>query len=164
MVLLSDFLGFLDEENFLDFDLTEIQDVLNSLAETDAIDLPHAEHLQQLSLRGAEVITTYLGKIVKTIGHLETFMNKERNLAALSYKDPDGSRTTAEMKKCFSESCPAVIELGLKLAKAKASKIVLDKKYENLIRTHYHYKQIAEGLRKSMVSQGNSEAIALGYE
>ena len=46
-VRLGDFLGSELEENFADFDLTEIQQVLVQLQSTDAIDLAHAELLQK---------------------------------------------------------------------------------------------------------------------
>ena len=65
-VKLSYFLGTELEEDFSNFDLTEIQKVLSKLQDIDAIDLAHAELLQQQALRGADIITEYLGKIVKT--------------------------------------------------------------------------------------------------
>jgi hypothetical protein len=69
-VRLGDVLGSNLEEDFKDFDLTEIQEVLEQLRDIDAIDLAHAELLQQQSLRGADIIVGYLSKIVKTVGYL----------------------------------------------------------------------------------------------
>lgn len=48
---LGDFLGNELEEDFMSFDMSEIQEVLNNLKSIDAIDLPHAELLQQQALR-----------------------------------------------------------------------------------------------------------------
>jgi len=150
MVSLGNIIGNDLEENFSEFDLTEIQEVLEGLRQTEAIDLSHAESLQQQALRGADIISEYLGRIVKTIGYLEAQVNSKKNRAALNYKDPDGSRTTIEMKKWYGESAPEVEEIQIKLAKAKASKMVLEKKYDILIKSHHHWKEIAVGMRKTI--------------
>ncbi len=150
-VRLGDFLGTELEENFLDFDLTDIQSVLNNLKETDAFDLPHAEMLQQQSLRGADILIEYIGKLTKTVGYLENKLNKAKNKVSLEYKAPDGSKTTTDMKLWASGASPEVEEIGMSLAKAKASKIVLDKKYDLLIKSHYHFKEIADGLKKTIL-------------
>jgi len=165
-VSVRDFLGDKFEEDFLEFDLTEIQEVLGKLQNIDAIDLSHAELLQQQALRGADIITEYLGKIIKTIGYLEAKVNSTKNKAALNYQEPNGNRTTSDMKKWYAESAPEVEELQIKLAKAKGSKILLEKKYDILIRSHHHYKDIASGMRKTILgySQPNKEKVPEGYE
>jgi oligoribonuclease NrnB/cAMP/cGMP phosphodiesterase (DHH superfamily) len=164
-VKLSDFLGESLEEEFGDFDLTEIQKVLEHLQNVDAIDLAHAESLQQQALRGADVLTEYLGKIVKTVGYLETKVNSTKNRVSLEYQAPEG-RTTSEMKKWAGESSPEVEEIQIKLAKAKGSKSILEKKYDILIKSHHHYKEIASGLRKTILgySSGTIEKTPEGYE
>lgn len=167
-VKLADFLGNELEENFMDFDLTEIQQVLEGLQNVDAIDLSHAELLQQQALRGADIITEYLGKIVKTVGYLETKVNSAKNKASLKYQAPDGAKTTADMKKWAGESSPEVEEIQIKLAKAKGSKVVLEKKYDILIKSHHHWKDIANGLKKTILGYGANtnltDKIPEGYE
>lgn len=164
-VKLGDFLGNELEENFMEFDLTEIQDVLERLQETDAIDLSHAEFLQQQALRGADVITGYLGKIVKTVGYLETKANSVKNKASLDYVAPDGARTTTDMKIWAGNSSKDVDDILIKLAKAKGSKLVLEKKYDILIKSHHHYKEIASGLKRTILGFTNSaEKVPEGYE
>lgn len=168
-VRLGDFLGTELEEDFLEFDLTEIQQVLERLQDIDAIDLSHAELLQQQSLRGADVITEYLGKIVKTVGYLETKVNSTKNRLSLDYQAPDGARTTADMKKWAGEASPEVEAVQIKLAKAKGSKLVLERKYEILIKSHHHFKDIATGLRKTILGYSlgattASEKVPEGYE
>lgn len=164
-VRLGDFIGYELEEDFANFDLTEIQQVLVKLQDTDAIDLAHAELLQQQALRGADVITEYLGKIVKTVGYLETKVNSTKNAVSLAYQAPDGARTTADMKKWAGESAPEVEKVQIQLAKAKASKIVLEKKYDLLIKSHHHYKDIAAGLRKTILGYSfSAEKNSEGYE
>jgi oligoribonuclease NrnB/cAMP/cGMP phosphodiesterase (DHH superfamily) len=163
-VVLNDFLGSNLEENFVDFDLTEIQEVLQSLQSDSAHDLVHAEMLQQKALRGADILSDYLCKIVKTVSYLETKINSTKNRAALNYQEPNGNRTTSDMKKWYSESAPEVEELQIKLAKAKASKVVLEKKYDILIKSHHHFKDIAAGLRKTILGYSVSEKIPDGYE
>jgi len=162
-VMLSDFLGTDLEENFAIFDMTEIQEVLETLRDTDPVDLAHAELLQQQSLRGADIITGYLGKMVKTVGYLETKVNSVKNKVSLEYAAPDGSRTTTDMKIWAGQSSPEVEAVSIKLSKAKASKIVLEKKYDILIRSHHHYKDIAAGLRKTILGYGSIK-VAEGYE
>lgn len=162
-ITLGQFIGNDLEENFELFDLTELQEVLMGLDQDDAIDLVHAEMLQQKALRGADIITEYLGKLSKTVSYLETKINSTKNKVSLEYQAPEG-RTTAEMKKWAGEASPEVEVLQIKLAKAKASKIVLDKKYDILIRSHHHYKDIAQGLRKSILGYSQVEKTPAGYE
>ena len=166
-VRLGDLLGSELEENFLDFDLSEINIVLSRLQETDAIDLAHAELLQQQALRGADVLTEYLGKIVKTVGYLEAEVNSTKNKVSLEFKDPDSSKTTADMKKWAGESSPEVKKVQIKLAQAKGSKVYLEKKYDILIKAHHHYKDIATGIRRTILgysTSSSSEKVADGWE
>lgn len=163
-VLLGQLIGDSLEEEFSLFDLTEIQQVLSKLQNTDAIDLPHAELLQQLSLRGADILTEYLGKIVKTVGYLEAKVGSIKNKVALEYQAPDGSKTTADMRKMASECAPEVEDIQIRLAKAKASKVVLEKKYDLLIKSHHHHKDIATGLRKTVLGYSLPSNIPEGYE
>jgi hypothetical protein len=166
-VRLGDFLGNELEEDFMNFDLTEVENVLENLRDIDAIDLSHVEVLQQQALRGADVITSYLGKMVKTIGYLEAKVNSTKNKVSLEYLAPDGSRTTVDMKKWAGESSPEVEAVQIKLANAKGSKLVLDRKYEILVKSHHHFKDIASGLRKTILGYSQStttEPVPNGYE
>lgn len=166
-VRLGDLLGSEMEENFSDFDLTEIEKVLEQLRDIDAIDLSHVEALQQQALRGADIMSIYLGKMVKTIGYLEAKVNSVKNKVALEYQAPDGSRTTTDMKKWASEQSPEVEKAQIKLAAAKGSKLLLDRKYEILVKAHHHFKDIAQGLRKTILGYSpvtTSERVPEGYE
>ncbi len=165
-VRLGDMLGDNLEEEFVEFDVSEIQNVLSRLQETDAIDIAHAEFLQQQALRGADILSEYLGRIVKTVGYLEAKVNSTKNKVALEYKAPDGSKTTSDMKKWASEASTEVEEVQIKLAKAKASKVVLEKKYDILIKSHHHYKDIAAGLRKTVLGYSvvANDKVPEGYE
>lgn len=165
-VKLGDFLGTELEEDFMQFDLTEIQQVLEKLHNIDAIDLSHAELLQQQALRGADIVAEYLGKIVKTVGYLETKVNSVKNRASLDYKAPDGAKTTTDMKIWAGNSSAEVEAVSISLAKAKASKMVLEKKYDILIKSHHHYKDIATGLRRTVLGYGSAtaEKTASGWE
>jgi hypothetical protein len=151
---LVNYIGENLEENFSDFDLTEIKEVLDTLAITEAFDLSHVELLQQQALRGADIISEYLGKIIKTTSYLESKVNSTKNKASLEYVAPEGTKTTAEMRKWAGECAPEVEDLQIKLAKAKAAKVILEKKYEILIKSHHAYKDIAAGLKKTLGSNG----------
>jgi oligoribonuclease NrnB/cAMP/cGMP phosphodiesterase (DHH superfamily) len=150
-VSLGSMIGEQAEESFLDFDMTEIHEVLHTLKETDAIDISHAEMLQQQALRAADIISDYLGRMVKTIGYLENRVNSLKNKTSLEYTDPNGGRVTSEMRVWAGNCSKDVVDLQDKLAQAKASKMVLDKKYDILIKSHHHYKDIANGLRKGIL-------------
>jgi hypothetical protein len=171
-VRLGDFLGTELEEDFSDFDLTEIEKVLENLRDIDAIDLSHVEALQQQALRGADIITGYLGKMVKTIGYLETKVNGVKNKVALEYRAPNDSdgntvRTTIDMKKWAAEQSPEVEKWQIKLANAKGSKLVLDRKYEILVKSHHHFKDIAAGLRRTILGYSSgttADKVPEGYE
>lgn len=166
-VRLGELMGIELEEDFSNFDLTEIQNVLGSLQEIDAIDLAHAELLQQQALRGADILTGYLGKIVKTVGYLEAKVNSTKNKVSLNYQAPDGARTTADMKKWAGESSPEVENVQIKLAIAKGSKLVLERKYEILVKAHHHFKDIAAGLRRTILGYSSgttNDKVPDGYE
>lgn len=164
-VRLGDVLGSNLEEDFKNFDLTEIQSVLEQLRDVDAIDLAHAELLQQKSLRGADILADYLAKMVKTVAYLESKVNSTKNKVSLDYVSPDGARTTVDMKKWAGESSPEVEAVLVKLAEAKGAKMALDRKYEILIKAHHHFKDIAGGLRKTILgySSGTGNAPGEGY-
>lgn len=170
-IYVKDLIGENEEEDFLLFDLTEIQKVLSNLRDNDPIDLPHAELLQQQALRGADILVEYLGKIVKTVGYLESKVNTAKNKAALEYKAPDGSRTTTDMKIWASGCSKEVDEISTRLSKAKATKLVLEKKLDILVRSHHHYKDIAGGLRKTILgyspmsaAKGEEITVPEGWE
>jgi len=153
-VSLGDLIGENMEEEFMSFNLTEIQSILDELQKGEPVDLAHGEMLQQQALRGADILIGYLGKIVKTTGYLETQANKARNKAALEFKNPDGSKTTADMRKYAAESSPEVEKAEIKLARSKASKMVLEKKFDVIIKMHHHLKDITTGLRKTILGYG----------
>lgn len=163
-IRLNNYIGDELEEDFANFDLTEIKDVLDTLANYNTIDIAHSEMLQQKSLRGADIISEYLGKVVKTTSYLESKINATKNKVALEYQAPEGIRTTAEMKKNAGESSLEVEALQIRLGKAKAGKIVLEKKYELLLKAHYFYKEITMSFIKTLgVKSVNSEDVAEGY-
>jgi len=167
-VRLGDLLGTENEVDYRNFDLSEIQQVLDNLKDIDAIDLAHAEALQQQALRGADVLAVYLGQMVKTVGYLEAKVQSTKNKVSLEYQAPDGARTTLDMKKWAGESSPEVETVQIKLAEAKGSKLFLERKYEILIKAHHHFKDIAQGLRRTILgysqSTTTSDKVPEGYE
>jgi hypothetical protein len=166
MTTVADLIGSKVEEKFTEFDMTEVQNVLSKLSDIEPVDLAHAEMLQQQALRGADILSDYLGKIVKTVNYLESKINKVKNQVSLTYKDPEGGKVTSEMRKWAGESSPEVEELSIKLAEAKAAKVTLEKKYDVLIRTHHQYKDIAAGFRRTILGYNNNpqEKIPEGWQ
>lgn len=154
IVRLGDILGNSEVEDFKNFDLTEVQQVLRRLQETDAIDLAHAEFLQQQSLRGADILSEHLAKMVKTVSFLESRLNSVKNKASLDYKAPEGFRTTTDMKIWAGNASPEVEVVANMLSEAKGGKVALEKKFDIMIRAHHHYKDIAAGLRRTILGQG----------
>lgn len=151
---LGDILGNELEDDFVNFDLTEIQKVLQELNSSSAIDLPHAEKMQQLCLRGADLISDYLCKITKTLGYLESKTNRVRNQAAVEFKPTSDKsekpeRVTADVRKAAAEASPEVEALSIKIATAKAAKSLLDKKYDIISKSFYYYKEIAAGYNRT---------------
>jgi hypothetical protein len=162
MITLGSILGTNYEEDFAEFDLTEIQGVLATLANTASIDLAHAELLQQQALRGADLASEFLGKLVKTTSYLEGRVNATKNKASLEYA-PAFGKSTADLRKQAGEASPEVEELSNRLAKAKGARVMLEKKLDILIKTHHHYKEIAMGMRKGIVSHTQNTPVE-GYE
>lgn len=143
------------DDTFMAWDMTEVQKLVSTLQNQNVPDLAHAELLSQKALRCADILSEYLAKIVKIIHYLESKVSSAKNKAALEYKDPDGGRTTVEMKKWAGECSKDVEDVQIDLAKAKGTKAVLEKKYEIIIKTHHHYKEIAAGLRKTVLGYQN---------
>ncbi len=148
---LGSLLGSDLEEDFSSFNLSEVQSVLSQLQNTDPFDISHAEMLQQQALRGADILSEFIGKIVKTTSVLEARANKLKNKTSLEYVSPTGTKTSLELKKWAGESSPEVEEIYIRLAQAKGAKSLLEKKYEVLIKLHHHFKDIAAGLRKTIL-------------
>lgn len=146
---LSNILGRNNEDNFEDFNLKEIQEILAELSNQTPFDLAHGELMQQQSLRAADVCAEFLGKLQKTISFYESKINSLKNKTAMDYKTTDGSKATMDMRKFAAESSPEVEEYQIKLAKAKGAKLLLDKKYEILIKQHHFIKEICVGLKKT---------------
>ena len=55
-----------------------------------------------------------------------------------------------ELRKMAAESDPKVLDIETKIAKVKGAKTVLEKKFDIIIKSHHHYKDIANGLRKTI--------------
>ena len=147
---INDILGN-EEDDFLNFDLTEIQKVLKELNSTEAIDLPHAERLQQMCLRASDLISDYSSKLVKTVGYLESKLNKERNKIIVEYKSNSNERVSADVRKAAAEASDVVENINIQLSKAKAAKSLLDKKYDIISKSFYYYKEIAAGYNRTSV-------------
>jgi hypothetical protein len=155
-VFLSDAIGTENIEAFGEFDITIVKKVLSSLARDEAIDIAHAEMLQQKTLYAADIIIEYIAKLVKTVGYLESRISTVKNKVSLEYEKPGDGRTTVEMKKQAGECAPEVEELSLKLAKTKGAKVFLERKYEILIKAHHYYKDIASNQKKGIVSNNTN--------
>src|ERR1700683_5243350 len=151
MTTLGDMLGQSLEEDFATFDLTEINAVLSNLRNTNAIDIAHAEQLQQQALRGADILSEYIGKLVKTVSHLEGKMSSTKNRAALEYK-PEGGKATADMRRNAGEASPEVQDCNHRLARAKGAREMMVRKYDILIKSHHAYKELTASMRKGIVS------------
>ena len=166
-IRLGDLLGSELESDFSDFNLTEIKNVEKALNSTSAIDLVHAELLQQQALRGADLLIEYMAKMVKTVSYLESKVLSTKNKVSLEYLAPNGGKTTLDMKKWAAEVSPEVDLMQAKLAGAKGSKLYLDKKYDIMIKAHHLYKDIAAGLRRTILGYNantQQENIPEGYE
>lgn len=159
---IKDLIGDNLEEAFLEFDLTEVQKVVKKLQSEDVPTLAQAERLQQEALRAADVLSEHLAKIHKTIHYLTAKVSSVKNKECLNYEPPSGTRMSNELRKMAGESSDKVLELELTLAKAKGAKTAIEKKYDIVIKTHHHYKDIANGLRKTI--QGYSSPIIMEEE
>lgn len=151
-ITLGQLLGSNDIESFEDFDLTEVQRVLKSLSIEDAIDLAHCEFLQQRALYGAEILIDMSARMVKTVGFIEAKINTAKNKCALEYKSPDDSRVTADMRRNAAECDPEVEKLSLLLAKSKGAKLAIEKKLDLLLKSHYHFKEVAANQKTGIIS------------
>ena len=148
-VTVKDIIGSLPEEDFLSFDLTEIQKVLSHLRDDNPVDLAHAEHFCQETLRCADILSEFLAKITKTSTFLENKLNIVKNKAIVEFTSE--TKVTADIRKAASESSSEVEALSNKISSVKGAKLALEKKYEIIIKSHHHWKDIASGLRKTVL-------------
>ena len=148
-VTVKDIIGSAAEEDFLNFDLTEIQKVLSHLRDDNPVELAHAEHILQETLRCADILSEFLAKITKTSTYLENKLNIVKNKAIVDFTSE--SKVTADIRKAASESSPEVEALSNKISSVKGAKLALEKKYEIIIKSHHHWKDIAGGLRKTVL-------------
>jgi hypothetical protein len=146
-VTISSLLGNDLDEAILDFDLSEVQEVVSLLQSEDTPTIVQAERMQQKALRAADILSEILGKIHKTIHYLDAKCSSVKNKESLNYTAPEGVRISIELRKMAGESSDELLELETSLAKAKGAKALLEKKYEIIIKSHHYYKDIASGLR-----------------
>jgi hypothetical protein len=151
-ITLGQIVGTDFSDSFENFDLTQVQSVLSSLSFDGVIDIAHSEQIQQRTLYAADLITTYLAKLVKIVSFLESKVNSTKNKVALAYKSPDG-KTTGEMKKQAGESSTEVEGISVALAKAKGAKALLEKKYDILLKLHYMSKELSGNQKQSIISE-----------
>jgi hypothetical protein len=150
LITVADIIGTTDEDQFMDFNLTEVQTLVSNLQSLGVDDVTQAENLQQQALRCADILSEYIGKLIKTVAFLEAKASSKKNQVSLNY-EVGGTKTSIELKKMAGESDPSVEELLLKIAKAKGAKAVIEKKYDIVIKAHHHYKDMAAGMRKTIV-------------
>jgi len=147
-ITLKQVLGDKDYEDFDEFDITEAQQVLRKLSIDRPMDLGDYEKLQQQSLYAADLLIGFIAKLNKTVYLLETKINSRKNAISLNYKASDG-KTTAEMRKSAGECDEETGKLNEQIGKAKGAKLYLDKKYELLIKSHHHFKDLASSIRNT---------------
>ena len=150
---LGNIIGDKLEDDFSNFDMTEIKTILTMLKETNAIDIAHTEYLQQQALRGAYILTEYLARMIKTVLYLEGKVNTARNKAAMNLQSEQ--KITADMRRYAYETSPEAEEIDARLYRAKGGKAALEKQYDLLIKGHHHWKDMAAGMRKSILGYGN---------
>lgn len=150
IVTVKDIIGNGFDDEFEDFDMTEIQELVSELQSNQLPDLASSEYMMQRSLRCADLIGEYLCKLVKLVSYYEALANKTKYAVALAYEDPKGGKTTQEAKKWAGESSVELLEIEIKIAKIKGAKAVLEKKFEIVIRMFHSIKDMASGMRKSL--------------
>src|SRR5690606_29205697 len=93
----------------------------------------------------------------------ESNLNMLKNRAMLNYEPPKG-KATADVRKAASEADPDVLQASIKLSRAKAAKVALDKKYDIIIKSHHLYKDIAGGFKRTILGNNLSETNKVGWE
>jgi len=149
VVTVKDLIGDKFDDEFETWDMSEIQQLVSELQNLDIFDIAHSEKMQLRALRCADLITGYLGKIVKLSSYYEAKANKVKYSVALDYKSTEG-KTTQESRKWAGEASDELMEVEIKLAKIKGTKALLEKKFEIIIRMFHSIKDVASGLRKSL--------------
>lgn len=161
---IRDLIGADTEDKYLDFDLSEVQQVLATLQIETAVDLPQAENMQRMALRAADVLSEYSGKLTKMIGVIESKLNRKHNEIQLNYEAPTAKgKTTADMRKSAAEADPEVEKLSIELAKVKGAMSAVNKKYDLVIKTHHYYKDIALGFKRTLMNNPPLSSSSEGW-
>lgn len=147
----KDFFNDNDPETiFLEFDLTDIQDIVKELQNETVADLAAADNLQRRALVGADICSEHIAKLVKIITYLDVKESKIRNKTALEFKTDDGKSASVQLRKFAADASEEAEQVAYVIAKAKGTKTLLEKKYEVLIKAHHFYKEQAQTLRKTI--------------
>lgn len=155
MATLGNILGQDLVENFSSWDLSEIEEVIAILSVGDAYNLSLAEHLQRQTLHGANILATYLAKMAKCISYLESHLMLLKSQVALQIS---GEKITTAQRAEAVENDSKVQESLQTLLKTKGIKSLLEKKLEILLRANFHYKEVAQGLRRTVLGHHSVNA------
>ena len=156
IIRVKDLVGNNLDDAVFEFNLTEVQEVVSKLQSEDVPTLPQAERLCQEALRGADVLSEHLAKVHKIMNYLEAKGASVRNNIALNYVPATGIKPSKELRKMAGEASQEVLDIEIELAKVKGAKTLLEKKYDIIIKAHHHYKDIAAGLRKTIMGYNSS--------
>jgi hypothetical protein len=139
------------DEIFLDFDLTEIQELVKQLQNETVHDVAAADNLQRQALVCADLLAEYIAKLIKIISHLDVKESRIRNKVSLEFnKGEDGKAASMALRKLAGDASEEAEEVGYIIAKAKGTKALLEKKYDVIIKAHHFYKEISQSFRKNM--------------
>jgi hypothetical protein len=152
---IRDIIGDNVEEDFLNFDVSFIQETLNEVSNSATPDLAHAEYLCHKCIVAANQLAEYLGRLVKYSSFLENKISSIRNKYALDYKPVDGGKTTADMRNLALKSCADADIYEETLAKLKGTRTSMEKKFDILIKDHHLYKDIASRLNRIIPSENS---------
>ena len=147
MTTVRDIVGDCDlEEEFDTISLDEVNVVLDELNSCSIHDVAHAEYLQQKALACANYLANHLSRIVKIASFLESQISTQRNKTA-AYYTRDDVKVTNDLRIFAAKACPEAAMLENKLSRVKGIKLLLEKKYDLLLKCHYYFKEIASSFK-----------------
>jgi len=144
---IKDEIGETFEDDFMEFDLTLVHDLLDDINNNSAPDLYQAEDLRRRTIVGMRMLTQYEGRLIKITNYLNSKIPAIRSKYAIHYTNEGKKDPTDKTRDYAFKSCPDAEPFEKTLAQATAARTVVQKKYELLSKAHYMYRDLC--LRQS---------------
>lgn len=145
---------YIKDFNPLMLDVTDIQKFSDEIPEDGILDLANAEALGMKSLRAADHVGDLLGQITRFVAYKEGSVSV-RKAEAFELLEEEGVKVTVQQHRYGSNK--EYKKAVMALADARGVREWLQKKYDYLIRLHYHCRDLLRTYDKGKGAGGRDD-------